>query len=111
MERKDTFQMPKPPKQHTQFIRTFPKLGDAWDLIRQAGEDGPLDERTARLVKLGVAIGAQHRGATHSSVRKARAMGISREEIEQVIALSAGTLGLPLVVAASTWANDILDEE
>lgn len=107
----DTHEMPEPPKKHTRFVKRYPKLGEAWDLIGAAGREGPLDERAARLVKLGVAIGAQHQGAVHSSVRKARAMGISREEIEQVVALAAGTLGLPSVVAASTWVDDVLDDK
>jgi alkylhydroperoxidase/carboxymuconolactone decarboxylase family protein YurZ len=100
--------MPEPPEKHKEFVARYPALGDAWEKIGEAGHKGPLDERTARLVKLGIAIGAQHQGATHSSVRKAMAMGISREEIEQVVALCAGTLGLPFVVAASTWVQDEL---
>jgi alkylhydroperoxidase/carboxymuconolactone decarboxylase family protein YurZ len=55
-----------------------------------------------------VAIGALREGPVHSGVRKARALGIAREEIEQVVALAAGTLGLPAVVAAFTWVEDEL---
>lgn len=33
-------------------------------------------------------------------------MGISREAIEQVVALGAGTLGLPSTVAVWTWVRD-----
>ena len=31
--------------------------------------------------------------------------------IEQVVALSAGTLGMPSTVAAYTWVRDVLDGE
>jgi 4-carboxymuconolactone decarboxylase len=58
------------------------------------------------LVKLAIAIGALREGAVHASVRKALAMGITREEIEQVIALAAGTLGLPATVAVFSWVED-----
>jgi alkylhydroperoxidase/carboxymuconolactone decarboxylase family protein YurZ len=34
-------------------------------------------------------------------------MGISVEEIEQVVALAAGTLGMPATVAAFTWVRDV----
>lgn len=98
--------MPRAPQAHQEFIQRYPQLGQAWDLIGRAGEEGPLDERTARLVKLGVALGAMREGSVHSSVRKALAMGISREEIEQVVALAAGTLGMPSVVAVYTWVQD-----
>ena len=41
---------PKPPKAYQEFIKKFPELGQAWELIGQAGRKGPLDERTARLM-------------------------------------------------------------
>ena len=100
--------LPKPPKTHDEFTSSFPQLAIAWETIGGAGKDGPLDERTARLVKLAVAIGAQQEGAVHASVRKALAMGVTRAELEQVIALSAGTLGFPRTVAAYTWIKDLL---
>lgn len=96
---------------YRKFIERFPKLGDAWSNITEAGEEGPLDERTCRLIKLGVAIGALREGAVHSGVRKALGMGISAQEVEQVVALAAGTLGLPSTVAAYGWVLDITDAE
>jgi alkylhydroperoxidase/carboxymuconolactone decarboxylase family protein YurZ len=78
--------------------------------VHEAGRDGPLDARTARLVKLGIAIGAMREGAIHSSVRKARAEGITMREIEQVVALAAGTLGLPSTVAVYTWITGRTDQ-
>jgi alkylhydroperoxidase/carboxymuconolactone decarboxylase family protein YurZ len=95
--------VPKPPPAYESFVKRYAKLGQAWESIHQAGEEGPLDPATARLVRLGIAIGAMREGAIHSSVRKALALGIGREEIEQVVALAAGTLGLPSTVAVYTW--------
>ena len=97
---------PEPPAKYRAFTQRFPKLGEAWDCIHEAGAAGPLDDRTARLIKLAVAIGAQREGAVHASARKARAMGISQEEMEQVVALAAGIMGLPATVAAWTWVLD-----
>ncbi|MGK7871796.1 MAG: carboxymuconolactone decarboxylase family protein [Xenococcaceae cyanobacterium] len=102
---------PKPPKTYQQFVKRYPKLEKAWETINEAGREGPLDEKTARLVKLGIAMGAFREGAVHSSVRKALAMGITREEIDQVVALTAGTLGMPSTVAVFTWVQDIAGEE
>ncbi|HJU82936.1 MAG TPA: carboxymuconolactone decarboxylase family protein [Holophagaceae bacterium] len=98
--------LPKPPSAYNDFVARFPKLGQAWDLLAEGGQAGPLDERTQRLVKLAVAIGALREGAVHASVRKARALGITDAELDQVIALSAGTLGLPSAVAAFTWVHE-----
>ena len=85
----------------------YPKLAEAWDAIHEAGAMGPLDAKTQRLVKLAVAIGGLREGAVHASARKALDMGISIEELEQVVALAAGTLGLPATVAAFTWVRDV----
>lgn len=100
--------LPKPPKTHHNFVETFPELAEAWQIIGAAGKKGPLDERTCRLIKLAVAMGAQHEGSVHASVRKGLAMGITREELEQVVTLAAGTLGFPQTVAAYTWIKDLL---
>ena len=101
--------LPKPPAAYSDFIGRYPDLGKAWELIGQAGGDGPLDAKTVRLIKLGIAIGAMREGAVHSSVRKALATGIDPSELEQVTALAAGTMGLPSTVAVFTWVREALD--
>jgi alkylhydroperoxidase/carboxymuconolactone decarboxylase family protein YurZ len=99
--------LPKPPKAYTRFTERFPELARAWDLIHEGGEKaGPMDEKTMRLVKLGLAIGSRQTGSVHSSVRKALAMGIPLEELEQVAALAAGTMGMSAGVAAFTWIHE-----
>lgn len=100
---------PDPPKTYHDFVAQYPDLGKAWDLIHTAGEAGPLEAKTARLVKLAVAIGAMREGAVHSSVRKALAQGISKAEIDQVVCLSASTLGLPATVAVFSWVRDHIE--
>lgn len=98
----------KPPQAYSEFIARYPDLGRAWDLIGKAGDHGPLDERTARLVKLGIAIGALREGAVRAGVRKAMKLGIGRAEVEQVVALAAGTLGMPSTVAIDSWVQPLL---
>ena len=100
--------LPKPPKTHHEFVATFPEVAKAWETIGSAGKAGPLDERTCRLIKLALAMGAQLEGSVHASVRKGLAMGLTREELEQVVVLAAGTLGFPQTVAAYTWIQDLL---
>jgi alkylhydroperoxidase/carboxymuconolactone decarboxylase family protein YurZ len=98
--------LPKPPRAFDEFSETFPILRKAWDLLGDAAKEGPLDERTARLVKLGVAIGAMREGAVHSSARKALALGVTREELDQVVALASSIIGMPSSVAVWTWLRD-----
>jgi len=100
---------PRPPKTHDMFAARFPRLARAWEeMALGAREAGPMDERTARLVKLGIAVGALQEGAVHSAVRRALAAGAAREEIEQVAALAASTIGVPRAVATYTWMQDTL---
>ena len=44
-----------------------------------------------------------------ASGRKGLAQGLTRADMEQVVALAAGTVGLPATAAAFTWIRDILD--
>lgn len=99
---------PKPPKAYDAFNRRYPLLGKAWESIRGAEEQGPLDEPARRLVKLAVAIGAGREGAVHSATRKALAAGVNRQEIEQVVALAASVIGFPATVAIDTWVQEQL---
>lgn len=99
---------PKPPEAFQAFNHRYPKIGQAWELITQAGQEGPLDAKTARLVKLAISIGALREGAVHAGVRKALGAGASVAEIEQVVALAASTIGFPSSVAAFSWVRDTL---
>lgn len=99
---------PKPPDTFVEFVTRYPELGRAWEAARQAERAGPLEEKTCRLLKLAVAIGARSEGAVRSAARKAVAAGVSPAEMEQVIALSASTLGFPQTVAAYSWIRELL---
>ncbi len=107
MSQKD---MPSPPNAFTAFSQRFPEAARAWDLLSEGGRSGPLDDKSCRLIKLAIAIGVRSQGATHSGVRKCLAAGASAEEIYQVVALAASTMGLPNAVAAFTWVEDELGE-
>ncbi|MFT7618768.1 MAG: 4-carboxymuconolactone decarboxylase [Planctomycetota bacterium] len=98
-----------PPAAYERFVKRYPTLEDAWNLIHCAGDEGPLDAKTLRLIKLGMAMGAMREGQVHAGVRKALKIGITKEEIEQVVALLPATLGMPSTVASFCWVNDILD--
>lgn len=100
--------LPRPPKAYENFIERYPKLGEAWNKINEAGAEGPLDEKTARLVKFAIAVGAMREGAIRSGVRKAKATGISKEELRQVVSLAPSLLGMPATVAVDSWVDDAL---
>jgi 4-carboxymuconolactone decarboxylase len=105
-DRPGASRIPEPPKTYKRFVAKYPKLEEAWSLVHQAGAEGPLDDRTQKLVKLAIAVGAMREGAVHSAARKARGLGIGEDEISQVVALATSTLGFPSTVAVFSWLED-----
>jgi len=99
------------PKSVNQFSKQYPKIWDAFnELGERCHEAGPLDEKTRRLVKLALSIGAGLEGATHSAVRGARRAGMTADEINHVALLAITTLGFPAAARAMTWIADPQDQ-
>ena len=69
------------PDVYVRLRERFPEVAEAVDdLGRATSAAGPLDERTQRLVKLGIAMGALAEGAVRSNARRALDAGASKEE-------------------------------
>lgn len=95
------------PKPVERFEDSYPAVWAAFmELGDRCHNAGTLDEKTRRLVKVALAIGAGLEGGTHSAVRNAIAAGISVQEIQHVAVLSITTLGLPAAMRGLTWIND-----
>jgi 4-carboxymuconolactone decarboxylase len=100
------------PKTYEDFIQKFPKLFEDYrQLGKSCREEGPLNEKYQDLVKLGIAIGANSRGAVMSSIRKALASGAAPDEIFHVVLLSLTTTGFPNMIAAMGWTNEVLEKQ
>ncbi len=97
------------PDVYLKFRSEFPGVATAVDALGGAvDESGPLDKRTARLVKLGLAIGASAEGAVKSNARKALAAGATADEVRQVALLAITTCGFPAAIAGSGWVDEVL---
>ncbi len=95
-----------------QFERRFPAVKESFDSLGAAEhEAGPLGEKERRLVKLGIAVGAESEGGVRSHVRKLLGIGASEEEILHTIVLALTTVGFPATNAALGWAEEVLSEE
>jgi len=81
------------------------------ELARRCYEAGPIDERTARLVKLGIAIGAQADGSVRSHARRAFHEGHSAQELRHVALLALTTIGFPNMIAGLEWIEEVLAKE
>jgi len=97
------------PKPYENFSKNYPQVvKDYQQLGKSCREAGPLDPKCQDLIKLGIAIGANSRGAVMSSVRKALASGSTPEEITHAVFLSLTTTGFPNMIAALGWVNEVL---
>lgn len=103
----------KTPSSVQEFEKQFPEVGKAFAALGEACHEngGPLDERTRRLVKLGIAIASQHEGAVHSATRHALESGVSPQELLHVAILAITTIGWPSAYAGITWVRDVLSKE
>jgi len=103
--------MSKIPGFYSRFIEQYPDVGDAYNALSKACKNaGPLDARTAELVKLGISIGAGMSGATHSHARKALAAGASHDEIVHAVLMATTTLGFPNMMRGLAWVKEVFAE-
>lgn len=99
------------PDIYVQMREQFPDVVAALDALGQAASAaGPLDERVQRLVKLGIALGAQAEGAVRSNARRAMGAGASPAELRHVAALAVSTRGFPAAVAGYGWIEEVISQ-
>ena len=99
------------PKTYEDFSDKFQEIfKDYQQLGKSCREAGPLEEKNQDLIKLGIAVGANSRGAVMSSVRKALASGSTPDEIIHAVLLSLTTTGFPNMIAALGWVNEVLEK-
>jgi len=102
----------KLPGSYTKMKSSQPAIMEAYEKLGEAcAEAGPLTERERALVKIGLSTGARLEGGLHSHVRKALEAGLEPEAIRQAVYLALPTLGLPTMMAAATWVEDVLEGE
>jgi alkylhydroperoxidase/carboxymuconolactone decarboxylase family protein YurZ len=71
---------------------------------------GPLDTRTAALVKLAVSVGAHLDRTVHIHARKALRAGVEPDALRQVAVLSLPTIGLARALDALAWIDESISE-
>ena len=104
--------MRKVPDRFKDFVSSFPRISEAYETLGgECHKAGPLNDRDRCLVKLGIAIGSGMEGSVHSQVRKGLDAGLKPEEIRHAFLLALTAIGFPAMMAALTWAEDILSKE
>lgn len=102
--------MPYLPQPYRKFERDFPTIDEAYaHLANLCHNAGPLDEKTRRLVKLGIALGLQSEGAIKSQTRKALEAGATPAEVRHASLLVLTTAGFPAMIAGMAWLEEVLE--
>lgn len=95
---------------YRQFLERFPDVADAQGTLASTIRNrNPFDEKTDRLIKLAMAIGAEAQGAVRSNVRKALQHGATPEEIHAVALAAITTCGFPTAIAALGWIEEVTE--
>ena len=104
--------MRKVPEWFQTFAKKYPGVMTAYEnFAGECHQSGPLSARDRALVKLGIAAGSHAEGSVNSQVRKALDLGMQPDEIRHSIILSATAIGFPKMMAALSWAENILNNE
>ncbi len=99
------------PDIYKEFQQQFPDIAKAYDaLALKCHSEGPLDEKTRRLVKLGIAIGLNSEGGVRSHARRALEEGISADELRHAVLLALTTAGFPMMIAAMKWVDKVIEK-
>ncbi len=99
------------PDAYKNFRQRFPQVATAYDALASDCHNwGPLDDKTRRLVKLGIAIGLNSEGGVRSHARRALESGVSPDEIRHAVLLAMTTAGFPLMEAGMGWVEEVIEK-
>lgn len=91
------------------FRERYPRLAEVYDEVSLAcHQKGPLDARERRLVRLGIEIGRNSKGAVETEARRALEEGISPEELRHAVLMCVPTGGFPAAVSAMQWVEEVI---
>jgi 4-carboxymuconolactone decarboxylase len=91
-------------KRHKKCLDALERLGKA---VR---EEGPLDEKTSHLIQLAAAASIRSEGSVHSHARRAIQAGATADEVYHTLMLLTSTVGFPIVSAALSWVQEVVDQ-
>ncbi|MBV6821916.1 carboxymuconolactone decarboxylase family protein [Pseudomonas sp. PD9R] len=99
-------------KEHNTYRNLKQQYPDYLDAVESLGaavrHAGPLDESVVQLIQLGAAAAIHSEGAVHSHARRALEAGATPEQIRHTLISLTSTIGFPTVVAAISWADDVI---
>jgi len=99
------------PNIYKEFQQQFPEIAKTYDELALKCHDwGPLNKKTRRLIKLGIAIGLSSEGGVRSHARQALAEGVTTNELRHAVLLAFTTAGFPTMIAAMKWVDEVIQK-
>lgn len=99
-------------KQYLKIKELYPDFISAVESLGKAAKkEGPIDEKTSQLVQLAAAAAIRSEGSVHSHTKRAIDAGAEVNEIYHAIILLTSTIGFPNVMAALSWADDVIESK
>ena len=96
---------------YADFQKIYPRVAqDFGQRARACHQAGPLDTKSRRLIKVGIAIGIGSEGDLQSHVIQALEEGVTADEIRHAILQSLTTAGFPKMIVAMRWAEEIIGD-
>jgi len=100
-----------PSRLFNDLVKKYPDVFEAHEKLGVSLKSaGPLDEKTLQLVQLAAAASVGSEGAVHSHTRRALGAGAGTDEIYHCLIGLVSTIGFPRVMAAVSWARDIIEK-
>lgn len=98
-----------PPEKYRIMKQRHPELFGAVEALGESlKQSGTLNEKNSQLIQLAAAAAIRSEGAVHSHTRRALDAGANAGEIRHALILLTSTIGFPGVMAALSWADDVL---
>jgi 4-carboxymuconolactone decarboxylase len=85
-----------------EFTKEFPRIHEMYEALgKEIHENsGPLDEKTCWMIKIAVSGSCNHKRALETHIKKARAAGLTDDEIKHTLLLLIQTVGFPTFMKA-----------
>jgi alkylhydroperoxidase/carboxymuconolactone decarboxylase family protein YurZ len=98
-------------KTFTRFKEEFPEVFARHEALGKEIHEkvGPLGEKSRWLIKIAISAACNHKRALATHIKKAKAAGVSDDEIKHALLLLIPTAGFPAFMKAYAVLDDLVD--
>jgi len=96
----------------TRFKEEFPEVFARHEALGKEIHEkvGPLPENSRWLIKIAISAACNHKRALATHIKKARAAGVTEDDIKHALLLLIPTAGFPVFMKAYSVLNNTVDQ-